>query len=616
MEAHRLNLIASPIAAALFAAGAAMPSNTGAAAKSTLLGIIAVCIVTQLAVEVLVHRMTQAHMLLSSTWCVLAVVVSFNQHIMRTDCPQMGSLSVPIACVSLAFYQRCLRFPACPRLLTLAICGISVSNAHSTHMTTAASLILGELLGQLLDHHRVRLIRQGAVARPPAAPVRLVHPLTLHFSNDALENAFAAQCFVEASPVVCAFGIISVVLIGIFTFAGIFYNFPIAACRCIVMVFLCGVRAWLQGDTNPVRAHRLFGWIWCATLTLFFIGLALWCAHRRPVFVSGLSEGAWACCLAMTFLFAFSQRLIAIPAIPRRITLTSIALAHASYSPALSDFGQPLEALLVVAALLVGELLSHPIELFHRTAFAREALAVDGVPDGALSAAVVRLVHPLTLCFSDDALENAFAVQFFAASPVARAFVSIFVTLSWLLVFAVPAALPIVAGTSMIIVALFGVRVWLERGVALFGACPVRAHRRFGWIWCTTVTLFWTGITLAHWRWQLVSGLSTGAWACVSCLHLLMAFFQRLIAIPVKPRLLTLTSIALAHASFFPAHSVVGQPQAALLVAAALLVGEALACPLELHTRMLIAQTNQHKLQLQGVQVAEARLRCCFKAPY
>ena len=76
--------------------------------------------------------------------------------------------------------------------------------------------------------------------------------------------------------------------------------------------------------------------------------------------------------------------------------------------------GQPLEGLLVVAALLVGELLAHPFELARRTAFAREALAAGRVPDAAVDAAAA--VHPLTLHFSNSALERAYAARAFGES--------------------------------------------------------------------------------------------------------------------------------------------------------------------------------------------------------
>ena len=144
---------------------------------------------------------------------------------------------------------------------------------------------------------------------------------------------------------------------------------------------------------------------------LFWVAQAT--AHQLGVHMTNVSAGYWACGCLVRLLGALFRRLMAVPKEIRLVVLTGQVIAHASFSPAHSVLGQPYETLLVAAALLMGEMVSHPFELRRRAAFAREALAAGMVPDAATDAAATRLVDPLTLSFSDVSLERAYTDRAF-----------------------------------------------------------------------------------------------------------------------------------------------------------------------------------------------------------
>ena len=85
--------------------------------------------------------------------------------------------------------------------------------------------------------------------------------------------------------------------------------------------------------------------------------------------------------VALNLLSALFQRIIAIPTAPRLLVLAAIGVTHLTFAAPMSAFGQPHEGLLVVGAMVAGELLGHPFELWRRAAFAREAIAAGRVPD-------------------------------------------------------------------------------------------------------------------------------------------------------------------------------------------------------------------------------------------
>ena len=103
---------------------------------------------------------------------------------------------------------------------------------------------------------------------------------------------------------------------------------------------------------------------------------------------------------------------------------------------------------------------------------------------------------------------------------------------------------------------------------------------------------------MARRRWEIVSYVSAGAWTWGCLFFLLWALFQRLIALPIAPRLLTLLAFGAGSASCVPRCSEIGQPNEALLFTAALLVGELLGHPIELHRRLAFMQAHAHALQV------------------
>ena len=131
----------------------------------------------------------------------------------------------------------------------------------------------------------------------------------------------------------------------------------------------------------------------------------VWAAQTAPIVPAGDSglDFVWRVGCALGALF---QRLIALPMTPRLLTLAAFSAPHLTLAPPFSELGTPNEGLLVAAAMLVGELLAHPFELYRRAAFAREALASGRVPDPTPDAAAA--VHPLTLRFSNGALERVY----------------------------------------------------------------------------------------------------------------------------------------------------------------------------------------------------------------
>jgi hypothetical protein len=283
----------------------------------------------------------------------------------------------------------------------------------------------------------------------------------------------------------------------------------------------------------------------------------------------------------------------------------------------LSDLGQPLEGLLYTTSLLAGEMLGHPFELHHRVHFAREALAAGREPDAAADAAVMRLVHPLTLRFSDaevnpltmrfsdGALERAYAARAFSESyPTVVPACLVLAVLFSLLNLAVPAILPISVTLSALLWTLLGMRTWMHRD-----ADQASARIRFAWCWCVAWGLTSMSMAVAQRRFLLVSGLSFREVACLASLYGLGALFQRLVSLlPATQRMLTVCGFVAGIASWSPM-SELGQPREALLMVAAVLIGELLAHPFELRRRVAFAR-ERHELL-----AAETKIRDhCFQA--
>ena len=130
----------------------------------------------------------------------------------------------------------------------------------------------------------------------------------------------------------------------------------------------------LVGAGDRKRAHAHLAWGWCALVTLVSAGI--WAMPQQLALDSGTSsvgEGLRGPVIFCGF-FAIFQRSIALPMAPRLLGLATLAVGHIARTPSFSGLGRLRTAVLIIAALLVGELLGLPFELGRRTAFDREAV--------------------------------------------------------------------------------------------------------------------------------------------------------------------------------------------------------------------------------------------------
>ena len=495
-----------------------------------------------------------------------------------------------------ASFQRLIALPAVHRLMTLgAFClahlmmtpSISELGQPREALLVTAVAGLSELLGHPFELRRRLAFAREALAAgrvPDAAPdpAVAVHPLTLRFANGALESVYMERVFSETYPIFVTFSSGGIILCAVAagTVSGFRYSAASGALMCVVA--FC-VRTWLSRAANQVLAASRFALSWCALWSLTRMGV--WAAHRRYVLVSGVSASGWLCGpVALNLLFALFQRFIALPTVPRFIVLAARVIPFFAFTTPWSELGQPVEGLLVAAAVLVGELLGHPFELQRRTAFAREALAAGRVPDPAPDPAAA--VHPLTLRFVNGALESAYAARSFSESwPTLVAACIVLATLFGMMAFAMPRIRAIAACHA------FGFLAVLAAGWRLRAAeDQSRAQTRFASSWCALWTLAIATFTVAHRRIVLVSGLSTAEFATLLFVYLVGASFQRLIALPAVHRLMTLGAFCLAHLMMTPSISELGQPREALLVTAVAGLSELLGHPFELRRRLAFAR--------------------------
>ena len=339
------------------------------------------------------------------------------------------------------------------------------------------------MLGHQFElHHRVHFAREAlAAGREPdaaadAAVMRLVHPLTLHFTNRALERAYAAREFRASFPVVvifcCSQIFCSILLVLISPSLLPVLGFPAVLWGCLTVV-----RRHVSRLADQARAQLIFSWCWTGFILLAYSATAL--VQRWTILVSGLSTREMVCIALLHVMFALFQRFIALPALPRFIVLTAIGAAHLAFATSHSELGHPVEGLLVAGALLLGELLGHPFELQRRVAFAREALAAGRVPDAAPDPAAA--VHPLTLRFSDGGLEGAFSACTFTESyPVACTCCLVLAAQFGLMVLALPAIWFVGLIGTCATLALFIARALLHNSTD-----QARAASLFAWGWCT-----------------------------------------------------------------------------------------------------------------------------------
>lgn len=126
-------------------------------------------------------------------------------------------------------------------------------------------------------------------------------------------------------------------------------------------------------DGTADLRNRPAAWGWCGSWTLCLWGFVL-CHRYFELVPKGKLSVSFMYAVAFVSVFmALFQRYVALPPVPRLLTITAVASARFAMWPAVSVLGQPLEATLVTAALLIGELLGHPLELRQRNTFVHEA---------------------------------------------------------------------------------------------------------------------------------------------------------------------------------------------------------------------------------------------------
>ena len=211
--------------------------------------------------------------------------------------------------------------------------------------------------------------------------------MSLRFADPKLERAYEAHMFAESSKLVSHFcGSFSLLLtllaMGIPSARHVvpFGIVAFAALGC--MHARARANAVRIGD--QVKARSDFAWNWCAMLCALFCvitglrALPFRLGHNHPLGLHGVSPPAFTLALGLHFILAIFQRIIGLPSGPRLIVAMVRFLTHLAWRPSASkELGQPQEALLVAAALLAGEMLGHPLEVWRRAAFARDARRYD-----------------------------------------------------------------------------------------------------------------------------------------------------------------------------------------------------------------------------------------------
>jgi hypothetical protein len=264
----------------------------------------------------------------------------------------------------LALFQRFIALPTAPRFLALGVLSSFITSTLSElaplreGRLIVAALVIGELLGHPFElRRRVAFAREAVAAgRVPNAapdPAIAVQPLTLRFSNRALESAYRARTFGENYPIFAAFACGSILLCAVAAVALPGWR-GVSSAGTMVFWVSFGIRASFHRVTDQAWAASCFAWAWCALWTL--VRISIWALHRRYVLVEGMTSREWLCGpVPMNLLFALFQNFIALPAVPRFLTLAARSIPHFIFTTPLSELGQPVEGTLILAAHLLGE---------------------------------------------------------------------------------------------------------------------------------------------------------------------------------------------------------------------------------------------------------------------
>jgi hypothetical protein len=337
------------------------------------------------------------------------------------------------------------------------------------------------------------------------------------------------------------------------------------------------------------RAHLIFSW-WCGSGAFLRVLVLCWARHHA-VITDGKSVNYMLVLAGLVALGAFFVRLSYHHLVPRLLVYTSGVGLHVAFP--MSVLGSCNEALLIAAAMLIGELLAHPVEISRRrthVSLHADALAsLEDTPPPAFS------VHPLTIRFADPRLERLYASRCFADSyPIVVAACLVMSVLFGLRAIAFPGTL---VGSSMSIAALLSTllaRVGLQRM-----ADQQRAHLVFSWLGCIVLLLWLVVIGWARHQAVIATGQPAEFVYVQAVLVGMCALSMRWSYMHLVPRLLIYTSTIAAH--FAIPLSVLGPRNEALIFAASFVLVELLAHPVEMTRRI-----SQTKALQQEVQIADA----------
>ena len=240
------------------------------------------------------------------------------------------------------------------------------------------------------------LRRRGTLAAEAVDELReaekiSVHPITLRVSDGTIDRAFATRSFGEAFSLNCLFSLICIVL---FALIGVsvpalhasLWASSVVLLPCCFLLTAVATRVWVDSAADQVkglsaadaaeRAHRRFSWAWCIEFALWWF-LQFVMSQRAP-FVTGLSVILFGGLCGMYLLLAYFQRFMGIKTVPRLVVLGCSAALHVFMDTPASVIGKPGEGMCVIAALLVGELIGHPIEMHRRLVFVQgQKIAIE-----------------------------------------------------------------------------------------------------------------------------------------------------------------------------------------------------------------------------------------------
>ena len=232
------------------------------------------------------------------------------------------------------------------------------------------ALVRQRLLEQNVPNSAPKLIarRRASYEKPDFANqlIGTINPLSATFSDDAVEREYRASAFEGQHSLVLVF--CAVMLASDAAMCVVFPKaLPVLGAGGVFFFVVGAVRLGVRRLADRERAIRL--WSWCVFAASSLVGAAFSLVQRRFVLVQGLSASnvVW-----LSFWYtnaaAFGRIIIPLP-LPRLLALAALVIMWASFpSPGISELGQPQEALLIGACMLVGELFGHSFELLQRRA--------------------------------------------------------------------------------------------------------------------------------------------------------------------------------------------------------------------------------------------------------